>query len=78
MLDFRSRMLKAGLITTDSGVTAIMLSFLGGMGPCGPSSLTGFILLTGGFLATCLGVLIAIVGLVLRGVQRLRESNPSA
>jgi hypothetical protein len=66
-------MLKVGLITLGTGVLAVVFSCLMGMGPCGPSSLPGFILLMSGLLG-----LVAGIGLILAALlRRLFVGSPA-
>jgi hypothetical protein len=45
------------LRTTIIGIASFPLSFVGGVGPCGPSSLPGLVLLLVGFICLPAGIL---------------------
>jgi hypothetical protein len=48
---------RGPLLITAIGVISFPLSFVGGWGPCGPSSPVGFLLMLVGFICVPLGIL---------------------
>lgn len=75
-------MLRAGLILLGVAcalILALMFASHSGwitFGPCGPD-LVGFLLLGGAFLAAIAGVLSLLVGLVVLGFHKMRNSAAS-
>ena len=59
-----SSTLKFGLRLLAVGAAGFLVSFFGGQGPCGPATLLGVLLMYGGFLTFCGGVVITLLGLL--------------
>lgn len=68
--------LKLGVSLLAAGVVALIASFIGGFGPCGPSTLLGLFLMLSGALATGAGSIITVVGLI--AFANRRGSNKSS
>jgi hypothetical protein len=54
---------KIGSLTLGGGILAFIISFLPGAGPCGPSTMLGFLIMMGGLLAIPLGLIMIVMGL---------------
>jgi hypothetical protein len=61
------RLWKKGLLTAGGGLLAVMLSFMPGAGPCGPSTPIGAVIIMLGLLAVPVGAVMLLVGLIKAG-----------
>lgn len=59
-----STTLKFGLRLLAGGAAGFFVSFFSAQGPCGPATVLGALLMYGGFLVFCGGVVISLLGLL--------------
>jgi|SRR5579862_5320101 len=71
--DYPMAVLKNALTLVAVGVLLVGLSFIGGWGPCGPSSMGAFFALIGGLASVFAGACALVAWLVLRGARRFRR-----
>jgi hypothetical protein len=60
----RVRLWQKGLLTAGGGLLAVIVSFMPGAGPCGPSTPIGTVIMMLGLLALPIGAIMLFVGLV--------------
>lgn len=66
-------LLKTGLITSGSGVAAIVVGMFFGFGPCN-STYAGIVFFFGGALAVLVGCVILLWGIVFRVIERFSHT----
>jgi hypothetical protein len=58
---------KKGLLTAGCGMLAVIVSFIPGAGPCGPSTPIGLVIMLLGMLAVPIGAVMLLTGLIKAG-----------
>jgi hypothetical protein len=64
------RAVKIGFWTMIGGVLSIIVVFAQGVGPCGPKSAVGALILLGGMVAAVFGFLTAVIALAWNSLRR--------
>jgi hypothetical protein len=55
---------KKGLLTVGLGLLAVLLAYMPGAGPCGPSTPIGLVIMMLGLLSVPIGAVIFLIGLI--------------
>ena len=67
------KLAKLGALTLGGGILSVIVSYLPGAGPCGPSTIVGMLIMTCGFMSIPAGLIMLIIGLVVRSPKTTKS-----